>query len=138
MPASPAPRRPGWRSAGRILMALAGALLALVLLALGVGLVWLHSGNGRQQLASLVTHQARDAIKGSLTVRSIRVAGFLDLCVEGVELRDPEGVEVLRARRLCVHVNPLALRVNKVLLSQVRLEQPWLHVRPAPRAGGGR
>jgi translocation and assembly module TamB len=136
MPASPAPRRPGWRSAGRILMALAGALLALVLLALGVGLVWLHSGNGRQQLASLVTHQARDAIKGSLTVRSIRVAGFLDLCVEGFELRDPEGVEVLRAQRLCVHVNPLALRVNKVLLSQVRLEQPWLDVAAVPGPDG--
>ena len=135
-PPPPPPRppllKPGWRQAGRLLFLVFGALVLLLLLAIGGGLVWLHTGGGREELGKIVAHRTQNAIKGDLRVRDIRVTGFLDLCVSGVELRDPEGNPVLRASRLCLHVNPLALRVNKVLLSKVRLEDPWIDIATVP------
>ena len=131
-PAPKVPLKPGWRRAGRLLFIVFGTLVALLLLAIGGGLVWLHTGGGREELGYLVTQQARNAIKGDLRVRAIRVTGFLNLCVDGVELRDPDGNPVIKASRLCLHVNPLALRVNKVLLSKVRLEEPWIDIATVP------
>jgi autotransporter translocation and assembly factor TamB len=135
-PLSPPPpqktRRAGWRKAGRLLLIIFGTLLSLLLLAVVGGLIWLHTGGGRQELGELVTSAARNAIKGDLRVKAIRVTGFLDLCVDGVELRDPEGDPVIKASRLCLHVNPLALRANKVLLSKVRLDDPWIDIATIP------
>ena len=128
----PRPLKPGWRKAGRLLFLLVFTLVGLVLLAVGGGLVWLHTGSGREELGHLVTQQARNSIKGDLRVRAIRVTGFLNLCVDGVDLRDPDGNQVLKAQRLCLHVNPLALRLNKILLSKVRLEEPWLDLATVP------
>lgn len=109
-----------------------GTLLGILLLTLGGALVWLHSGSGRDKLGKLLTNGASNAIKGDLRVKDIRVTGFLNLCVDGFELRDPEAHPVLKASRLCLHLNPLALRVNKVLLSKVRLEDPWLDIATIP------
>ncbi len=131
----PPPRKPprsGWRKAGRVLFIVLGTLLSLLVLAIGGALVWLHSGGGREELGKLVTSEARNAIKGDLRVKDIRVTGFLDICVDGVELRDPEGNPVIKASRLCLHVNPLALRANKVLLSKVRLDDPWIEIATIP------
>ncbi len=134
-PPPPPPRvllKPGWRKAGRLLFIAFGTLIALLMLTIGGGLVWLHTGGGRDQLGKLVTLKARNAIKGDLRVGAIRVTGFLNLCVDGVELRDPDGNPVIKASRLCLHVNPLALRVNKILLSKVRLDDPWIDLATVP------
>ena len=127
-PRAPAPAKAGWRRAGRILLLALGTLVALLLvIALGA-LVWLHTGTGREELGRVVAYEARSSIKGDLRIKDIRVTGFLNLCVDGVDLRDPDGNQVIRADRLCLHVNPVALRANKVLLSDVRLEQPWIDI----------
>jgi hypothetical protein len=61
-------------------------------------------------------------------LRSIEVRGFLTICADDVDLRDPDGNPALAADRVCVHVNPLALRANKILLSDVQLIRPRLDI----------
>jgi len=34
----------------------------------------------------------------------------------------------MRAERACVHVNPIALKAHKILLSEVRLVRPWIDI----------
>ena len=135
-PRAAAPRKAGWRKAGRILLLVLGALVGFVLLVIVGALLWLHTGAGREELGRFVGYQARNSIKGDLRIRNIRITGFLDLCVDGVDLRDPDGNEVIRARQLCLHVSPLALRANKVLLSGVKLEEPWVDIATVKGPGG--
>src|SRR5438874_3995019 len=117
-------RRPALRGIG----VAAAALLGLVLLAIVVALVWLHTGTGARKLGEAVTEQARNAIRGRLTVRALEVRGFLTICADGVDLRDPDGNPALAADRVCLHVNPIALRTNKVLLSDVQLIRPRIDI----------
>jgi len=104
------------------------ALLGLILLAVVSALVWLHTGTGARKLAGIVTDEARGAIRGLLSLRSIEVRGFLTICADDVDLRDPDGNPALAADRVCLHVNPLALRTNKVLLSDVQLIRPRIDI----------
>src|SRR2546425_10845983 len=117
-------RRPALRGIG----VAAAALLGLVLLAIVAALVWLHTGTGARKLGEVVTEQARNAIRGHLTVRALEVRGFLTICADGVDLRDPDGNPALAADRVCLHVNPIALRTNKVLLSDVELIRPRIDI----------
>ncbi|MFL5311905.1 MAG: translocation/assembly module TamB domain-containing protein [Myxococcales bacterium] len=125
--ARPPARRPQRRAMRRIGLA-AAALLGLVLLAIVVALVWLHTGTGARKLGEVVTEQGRNAIRGRLTVRTLEVRGFLTICADGVDLRDPDGNPALAADRVCLHVNPIALRTNKVLLSDVQLIRPRIDI----------
>ena len=80
----PTPQPPVWRGPGRrvlrgVWIGLA-AVAGLVLLAVVVALVWLHTGGGARELGRVVTDQARQAIQGSLSLRSIEVRGFLNIC----------------------------------------------------------
>ena len=136
----PTPQPPVWRGPGRrvlrgVWIGLA-AVAGLVLLAVVVALVWLHTGGGARELGRVVTDQARQAIQGSLSVRSIEVRGFLNICADGVDLRDPDGNLVLRADRVCVHVNPIALKTNKVLLRDVQIVRPWIDIATVQDAEG--
>ena len=81
-----------------------------------------------RKLAGIVTDEARGAIRGLLSLRSIEVRGFLTICADDVDLRDPDGNPALAADRVCLHVNPLALRTNKVLLSDVQLIRPRIDI----------
>ena len=133
-PARP-PRRevkPGWRKAGRVLWIGILSLLGFVLLAMVVALVWLRTGTGTEELGRFVTHEASLAIQGDLHVRQIHVGGFLHLCVDGVELRDPDGHKVASAERVCVRLQPLALKAHRVALKDVELEKPWLEIARVP------
>jgi hypothetical protein len=103
-----------------------GVLFGLVLLAIVGALIWLHTGGGAATLGRIVTREAANSIQGQLRVANIEVRGFLSICADGVDLRDPDGNDVMRAERACVHVNPLALRAHKVLLSELRLVRPWI------------
>ena len=128
----PRPLKPGWRKAGRILLISLGSVLGFVLLAIVAALVWLQTGKGAEELGTWVTHEARNAIEGDLKVKDIRMGGFLHVCVEGVELRDPKGHRVLAAQSLCVDLSPLALKAHRVQLNSVRLEKPWLEIATVP------
>ena len=125
----PAPRRRSrGRRIGRALGLGIAALFGFVLLAIVLGLVWLHTGSGARTLGTEVAKQAQLAIQGRLAVGRIDVRGFLELCVDGVDLRDPDGIEVLRAERACVHVNPIALKAHKIVISELRLVRPWIDI----------
>src|SRR5262249_35566382 len=109
-PGPPRQLRPRWRKAGRALWIGFFSLLGLVVLAVVGALVWLHTSGGRETLGRFVAEQARSSIQGDLRVKQIRVGGFLDVCVDGVELRDPDGNKVLAAERACVSIKPLPLQ----------------------------
>ena len=128
--------RPGGLRVLRVSGLVVAVLLAVVIVAVGAGYLWLHTEKGSEELGRIVTHEAQSSIKGELRLRGLRVSGFLDLCVEGLDLRDPDGNHVLSADRVCLHVNPLALKANKVQLSAVRLEKPALEIATVPGEGG--
>ncbi|TMA25312.1 MAG: hypothetical protein E6J78_18030 [Deltaproteobacteria bacterium] len=124
--------KPGWRKAGRALLLVLGSIAAFVLLAVLAAIVWLHTGKGAEELGRFVAHEARLAIEGDLKVGEIRVGGFLHLCAEGAELRDPDGHKVLAAESICVDLSPLALKAHRVKASKVRLEKPWVEIAAVP------
>jgi autotransporter translocation and assembly factor TamB len=131
-PPQPRPPKPAWRKAGRILCIALLSVLGFVVLAVVVALVWLHTGKGGEELGRFVAHEARLAIAGDLRVRDIRTGGFLHLCVEGVELRDPQGHKVMAADRICVKLNPLALKAHRVKISEALIENPWVEIATVP------
>ncbi|HUJ26383.1 MAG TPA: translocation/assembly module TamB domain-containing protein [Myxococcales bacterium] len=124
----PRPRRSGWRLLGRAVLALVG----LVALAVAGVLVWIHTPPGERAVARIVSGQAKAAIAGDLRLGEIRIRGLLRVCVDGIDLRDPDGHQVLKAARACVAVQPLALRSKHVVLTEVMLEQPWLEIAKVP------
>src|SRR5690348_1663963 len=131
----PAPRRPpprpgrsGLRLLGRALLLLPLAL-ALLVLAL---VIWLHTGSGRRTVASVAMKQARGALAGELRVGEVRIGGFLQVCVDHVELLDPDGHQVFTAQRACVALAPGALVSKDVVLREVTLEKPWLEIAKVP------
>src|SRR5438552_9260552 len=108
------------------------ALLGVILLAVIALIIWLHTGMGERTVAGYVAGKARDAIKGDLRVRGIEVGGLLHVCVDDLELRDPDGHKALTAERACVRISPLALRSHRVVLSEGRLEKPWIEIAKVP------
>ena len=124
------------RQALRIVGVVFLGLLLLLVLAVGGAWFWLRTGKGSEELARFITHQAQSSIKGDLRLRGLRISGFLDLCATGIDLRDPDGNRVLSADRVCLHLNPLALKANKVLLSKVQIEKLALEIATVPERGG--
>ena len=136
-PPRPSPRRrddlaPRRRKIPWILRNVALGLLGVLVLAIVVALVWLHTGSGAEKLGRYVTEEARNAIEGDLRVGAIHVGGFLHICVDGVDLRDPEGHRVLSADRACVRIKPLALKAHRIVLTEAQLERPWIEIAKAP------
>ena len=127
----PAKQKQAWRKAGRVLAIALLSLLGFVVLAIVVALVWLRTGTGADELGRFVTNEARSAIAGDLKVKAIHVDGF-HLCVDGVELRDPEGHKVASAERACVRLQPLALKSHRVALKEIQLEKPWIEIARIP------
>lgn len=128
---APRPERSGWRKARRALWIGAAGLFGFLLLALIAGVIWLHTGGGREELGRFVANEAKNAIRGDLRVQAIQVGGFLHLCADGVELRDPDGHKVLSADRVCVKLQPLALKAHRVILTEVELARPWIEIAKA-------
>ena len=136
-PARPRPRPPpaprsGWRKAARVVGIAVLSLLGLILLAVVGGIVWLHTGRGAATVGRFVTSEARNAIQGDLRVRAVQVGGFLHVCVDGVELRDPEGHPALRAERACVKLQPLPLKAHKIIVTEAELVKPWIEIAKVP------
>ena len=129
-PPSPRRKRTGRRVARVLAIALA-TLVCVLLLAIGLSLAWLRTGTGAGELGRFVTNEARSAIAGDLHVQAIHVDGF-HICVDGAELRDPEGHKVASAERACVRLQPLALKSNRVALREVELIKPWIEIAKVP------
>ncbi len=108
------------------------SLLGLVVLAVVVALVWLHTGRGAEELGHYVTNEARNAIQGDLRVQAIHVSGFLRVCVDNLDLRDPDGHRVLTAERACVRLQPLALQAHRIIVTEAQLEKPWIEIAKVP------
>ncbi|HTO95841.1 MAG TPA: translocation/assembly module TamB domain-containing protein [Myxococcales bacterium] len=104
------------------------AVLGFALLAIGSVLAWLGTKSGAEELARFVANETRNAIEGDLRVRALRVGGFLRVCAEGVELRDPSENKVLSADRVCASVAPLALLRQQVVIRQALVERPWVEI----------
>jgi len=108
------------------------SLLGFLLLAILAAVVWLHTGRGAEELGRYVANEARTAIQGDLRIGAIHVSGFLRICVDGVDLRDPDGHRVLSAERACVRIQPLALKAHRIVLTEARLEKPWIEIAKVP------
>ncbi len=108
------------------------SLLGLVVLAVVVALVWLHTGRGAEELGHYVANEARNAIQGDLRVQAIHVSGFLRVCVDNLDLRDPDGHRVLTAERACVRLQPLALQAHRIIVTEAQLEKPWIEIAKVP------
>jgi autotransporter translocation and assembly factor TamB len=120
------------RKAGRVLWLVFLSFVGFLVLAIGAALVWLHMQSGAEELGKLVTDQARAAIQGDLHVRGIQVRGFLRICVQDFELRDPDRNKVASADRACISVSPLALLRHQIVLREVELQKPWLEIASIP------
>ena len=134
----PPARRRRWGRALRGAGIVVGTALGLVLLGVLGTLVWLHTGSGAREVGGLVADKARGAIRGNFTVRGIELRGLLTICAEQVDLRDPDGNPALAADRICLRINPLALRLNRVLLSDVQLVRPRIDIAAVEEEGGKR
>ncbi|HET7788903.1 MAG TPA: translocation/assembly module TamB domain-containing protein [Myxococcales bacterium] len=108
------------------------SLVGLLAVAVIAAVIWLHTGAGAAQVARLVTEKARGAIQGDLRVQAVHVGGFLRVCVDGVELRDPDGNTALRAERACVKLQPLPLAAHDVVVTEALLEKPWIEIAKVP------
>jgi translocation and assembly module TamB len=108
------------------------SLLGFVVLATLAAVVWLHTSNGGEQLGRFVANEVRSSIKGDLRLKDIQVRGFVRVCVQGVELRDPDEHKVASADRACVSLSPPALVSRRVVLSEVELDRPWLEIAAIP------
>ncbi|HEY5676688.1 MAG TPA: hypothetical protein VIR81_07885, partial [Myxococcales bacterium] len=108
------------------------SLVGLLAVAVIAAVIWLHTGAGAAQVARLVTEKARGAIQGDLRVQAVHVGGFLRVCVDGVELRDPDGHTALRAERACVKLQPLPLAAHDVVVTEALLEKPWIEIAKVP------
>jgi translocation and assembly module TamB len=134
-PPSPRPPRslkPRWRRVGRILCIVSLSLLGFTLLAVVGALVWLHTGTGAEELGRFVANEARNAIQGDLRVRALRVGGFLRVCADGVELRDPDGHRVISAEHACVRLALVPLLRHRIEISEAQLEKPWIEFAKVP------
>ena len=134
-PREPRYLKPGWRRAGRILWIVSLSLFGFLLLATVAAVVWLHSGTGAETLGRFVANEARNSIEGDLRVRDLRVGGFLHLCADGVELRDPDGHRVLSADRACVRLRPLQLATHRVVITEAELDKPFIEFAKEPGTG---
>jgi len=108
------------------------SFLGFVVLAIGSALVWLHTQSGIEELGKLVTDQARAAIQGDLKIRGVQVRGFIRICAQNVELRDPDNHKVASADRACISLSPLALVRHQIVLREVELDKPWLEIASIP------
>lgn len=123
----PVRRRRG-RSVARVLLLLVGAVVVLF----AGALIWLQTGAGERTVARFAARQAQKAIEGELRLGEVHVSSFLRVCVDGVDLRDPDGHPVLKAARACVQLQPLLLRSKHVVVVELQLENPWLEIAKVP------
>jgi translocation and assembly module TamB len=124
--------KPGWRKAGRILWIVFFSVVGFVGLSILGLAVWLHTGGGVEELGKFAANEARNSIQGDLKIKGIQIRGFVRVCVQGLELRDPDNHKVATAESACVSLSPLGLAKHHLLLSSIELTRPWLEIAAIP------
>jgi autotransporter translocation and assembly factor TamB len=128
---SETPAKPLWVRAARVAgFAAAGlALGALLLLAGGYALLQTPASS---RSAREVVLQAKDQLAGRLTLGEVRISGALELCIDGVDLRDPDGNPAFSARSLCLSLEAALLRNKLAHLRFITLEAPVVDLADVP------
>lgn len=97
-----------WRRVVRVVLVLLGALVLLV----GIGFGLLHTDWARGKVRGVLVEQLNKRLRGTVTVDRLE-GDLLDaITLRGVELRDKEGQQVLRADSLTVDYRILPLLDN--------------------------
>ena len=122
-------RRRRLRTVGRVV----SAVVAVLALIVGGGVLFLHTSWGGEALRRVAVRAIDGAIAGQLTIDRLRFATDR-VRLAGVELRDPEGELVARVQAVDVAFSPLALLRRRIDLSRVSIAQPELRLR-ADRRG---
>jgi translocation and assembly module TamB len=129
---SPAAAKPRWV---RVLLGLglaAAVALGVAALLLGGGYALLQTKWAQQRLAAEVVSQAKGALQGRLSLGEVRLSGALHLCIDDLDLRDPEGHPAFAAKSLCVSLEAALLRTKVIHLRSVALVAPVLDLAEVP------
>jgi translocation and assembly module TamB len=118
--------------AGRIVVAVAGVLVAALALLVGGAMLFLRSARGGAVVGRWLAARVNASIAGHLEVRRLSFGGRW-LHVEGVELDDPEGATVARVGVVDVRFSLLALLRREVEISELVVERPSLTLRESRR-----
>jgi translocation and assembly module TamB len=114
--------------AGRIVLAVAGVLVAALALFVGGAMVFLRSARGGAFVGRWLTARVNARIAGHLDVRHFSFGGSR-IRVEGIELDDPDGAAVARVGAVDVRFSLLALFRREVDISELVVQRPSLMLR---------
>jgi translocation and assembly module TamB len=117
---------------GRIVLAVAGVLVAALALFVGGAMVFLRSARGGAFVGRWLTARVNASIAGHLGVRRFSFGGSR-IRVEGIELDDPEGAAVARVAAVDVRFSLLPLLRREVDISELVVEKPSLLLRQGRR-----
>ncbi len=124
--------RPRWLRALAGLGLLATLALGVTALALGGGYALLHTQWARKKVAAELVSQAKGALQGKLSLGEVRLSGLLDLCIDDVDLRDPEGHPAFAARSLCLSLEATPLWQRVIHLRSATAAAPVLELAEVP------
>lgn len=118
--------RPWWRRALRVAGLIILGLVAFVVVAAGITLVWINTDSGQDWLRRTALAQARPRLPPGAELDIGRLDGFLpfNVTVEDVRVKAPTyGVDATIGR---VHVNPelLPLLSKEIRLAKVHIDRP--------------
>ncbi len=117
----------------RIALRIAGAVVALALVAALAGVVLLQTDWGRSIVKDRVEAALNAILRGRVTIGRIEGGLLAHVVARDVVVRDPSGREALRANRIEARYALLPLLRSKVEISDVELEGVTIDVR---RDGG--
>lgn len=127
------PRRRWVRWVRRAFVAL-GAVVALLLgaLAIATGSAW-----GRARVLALLLDVSRDAITGTLHVRSLDRASPLGVSLRGARVVDPAANEVLSIDRITAELAPLELLKGDIVIRSLKIGPGLVDLRDLERTDRG-
>ena len=103
-------------------------LLGTVATVLGVLASLILTPPGRDLLARVVSDRLNHALNGTVAVRSISGSFLYDLTLQGVEVRDTQGVLFARIPRARVGYSLTRFLSGDIVLTRLELDQPEIQV----------
>jgi len=103
-------------------------LLALVLVVIAAGYIFLTSRAGEERILRLAVASARDAFQGSLEAEQLEFGGN-HLVLHNVVLRDPDGGLIAEVDTLEVRLSLRTLFRRTIYVRQLTLVAPRVHLR---------
>lgn len=114
----------GWRRATRWLLGIAGGLLGLVVLVLGIAFIVFQTGWGRGILRDQIASRLQQTFVGGASLGSVDGNPFTELVLHDVVINDRTGAPAIEVERLAVKLPLLPLishelRVDKVIVEDL-------------------